>query len=75
MVASEVIAKSYTASGLIPGNTYYFKVEAHNAIGYGQASAPFAIIAATIPSIPNSPVTAFVGENVEISWDAPFNGG
>lgn len=75
IIASEVNAKTYTVSGLVYGNTYQFKVEAHNAIGYGAASTPFAIIAATNPSTPDAPVTVVDGENVKISWELPFNGG
>jgi hypothetical protein len=70
-----VISQSYTATDLIPGNTYWFKVEAHNAIGYGLASSAFEIIAATIPDAPEPPVTSFNGDSVTITWTVPFNGG
>jgi hypothetical protein len=70
-----VISQSYTATDLIPGNTYRFKIEAHNAIGYGSVSAAFAIIAATKPDTPQPPVTSFDGESVTIDWEVPFNGG
>lgn len=55
---ASVTTKSYTITGLTPGNTYNIKVEAHNAIGFSVASQPFAIIAATSPSTPNAPTTA-----------------
>lgn len=57
------------------GNTYRFKVEAHNAIGYGAASTALAIIAATNPDTPDAPTTAVDGDNILISWTLPFNGG
>ena len=60
---------------MIAGNTYKFKVEAHNAIGYGTASTTFAIIAATIPDVPQPPLSTFNGESVTLSWIVPFNGG
>jgi hypothetical protein len=62
-------------TGLTPGATYRFKVEAHNAIGYGPASTAFAIIASTNPDTPAAPTTTVSGDNVLISWTLPFNGG
>ena len=62
-------------TGLVPGNTYSFKIEAHNAIGYGAASSSFAIIAATNPDTPSAPTTQVDGDNILISWVLPFNGG
>jgi len=55
------VTQTYTATGLIPGNTYMFIVESHNAMGYGTPSNPFAIIAATVPDTPLPPVTVFSG--------------
>jgi hypothetical protein len=75
IVATGVATQSYTATGLIPGNTYMFKIEAHNVMGYGPASAAFGIMAATIPDTPQPPVTALNGNFVVINWIAPFNGG
>lgn len=75
MVATEVAEQQFTISDLTPGATYRFKVAAHNAIGYGSYSAEFVIIAATNPDQPTPPVTSFDGENVVITWQAPFNGG
>ena len=57
VLSSQVVAKTYTATGLIAGNIYYFKVEAHNSIGYGPASAVFGIMAATTPTQPSAPTT------------------
>lgn len=75
IVASEVATQSYTATDLIPGNTYRFRVEAHNAMGYGTASAAFAVIAATSPDAPSAPTTSFDGSFVKIAWSLPYNGG
>lgn len=75
VVADTVNAKSYTVTDLTPGGTYRFKVEAHNAIGYGTPSAAFAVIASTNPDTPAAPSTVIDGDNVVISWDLSFNGG
>ena len=49
---SGLTSTSYTVTGLIPGNSYRFIVEAHNMFGYGPASNSITIIAATNPETP-----------------------
>ena len=75
VIEPAVLAKTYTATGLTAGQTYQFKVQAHNAIGYGDASTAFSIIAATNPNTPDAPTTAVNGENIQITWTLPYNGG
>jgi len=55
--ASEITTTSYTATGLMPGLTYRFKVESRNSYGYSVLSDEISILCATIPSIPATPVT------------------
>jgi hypothetical protein len=74
-VAAAVYTQEFTISGLLAGKTYRFKIQAHNAIGFSADSLPLAIIAATIPDVPASPTTAVSGDNILITWDAPYNGG
>ena len=64
-----------TALPLIEGNTYKFKVEARNAVGYSSYSDQIAILAAEIPGTPAAPTTTSVGPNILISWSAPDDGG
>ena len=40
-----------------PSKLYYFKVTARNSQGYGTDSSSVAILAATIPSTPQAPIT------------------
>src|SRR5262249_9622983 len=47
-------------SGLQPGQTYYYKVTAFNAIG---ETMPSAEVNVTIPSSPNGPYAAYIGWN------------
>ena len=75
MIASQVVEKSYTVTGLTGGNIYRFKIEAHNAIGYGPLSAAFGIMAAAVPGTPSPPRTVASGTSVVISWDLPYEGG
>lgn len=74
-MAPQVSGLSYTATGLIPGNTYMFYVQARNAIGLSTNSQQIAIIAATNPETPPAPVTSINGTNVLIRWTVPNTGG
>lgn len=64
-----------TALSLTEGNTYSFKVEARNEVGYSEYSEVISILAGQIPETPNAPTTTSVGSNTLISWDAPDDGG
>jgi titin len=70
-----VYEQTYTVTGLVGGTIYRFKIEAHNAMGYGAKSAAFGIMAAAVPGTPSPPTTTTVGTNVEISWSLPYEGG
>jgi len=63
---------SYTASGLSPNTTYYFKVSASNHLGESSQSSP---VSATITlSIPNAPMNvsadASSAYSITVSWSA-----
>jgi hypothetical protein len=47
---------SYTATGLIKGTFYQFKVQAHNSIGFGEESVAFMAVAANKPNQPTAPL-------------------
>jgi hypothetical protein len=64
-----------TQVSLIAGETYKFKIEARNEVGYSSPSQEIAILAATYPDPPMAPTTSVNGEDVIISWIAPYNGG
>ena len=76
---------TYTANDLAQGQTYYFKVEALNAIGYSFFSNTVEILAAQPPAQPDAPVTSWQQDNgspndanestIQIAWTAPDNGG
>ena len=51
-VATGITTTSYTQTGLTPGNTYVFKVQASNSVGLSVSSSAFSIIAATVPDAP-----------------------
>jgi len=60
---------------IISGQTYKFKVEARNEVGYSPESAELSILAATIPVTPEAPLTYISGEFVAVKWVPPYNGG
>ncbi len=61
------------------GKTYYFKVYAHNALGYGPASTVSATIPATIPSAPTNCAAVQLGGNgsktMRVTWGPPSSDG
>jgi hypothetical protein len=60
-----VTVKEYTTSvSLIAGETYKFKVEARNEVGYSSFSSEIAILAATYPDPPLAPSTTINGDTV-----------
>ena len=77
--SSNVVVKTETVTGLTPGLTYRFKVEARNIISYSEFSSHVDILAAQIPDAPTD--LADVPEitdadEIGLSWVAPlFDGG
>lgn len=55
VVTSTGGATSQTVSGLSKGNYYQFKVQAHNTIGFSEASVAHLTIAADVPLEPDTP--------------------
>ena len=75
-VATGVTLTSYIKTGLSSGVSYRFRVRARNLKDLGTYSAPFTIVAATVPSQPSPPVTTNDGETgIIITWSAPTDSG
>jgi len=64
---------SHTVSGpaITPGTSYQFRVSAHNAHGWGAASAAATVVAAATPDAPDAPVTSIENIYVKIAWAEP----
>lgn len=75
VIASGVATSQYTATVLVAGNSYSFKVEARNSFGYSALSSAVTILCATIPSTPVAPTVSVSGSNVVITWTAPSSNG
>ena len=71
MIASGIIVKSYTVTGLITGKTYRFRIEARNSIGYSNHSNVVQAIAAVAPSAPAAPSTIRDINDIYIDWSSP----
>lgn len=74
-LANEHTEKVYTASGLSPGLTYSFKVEARNEFGFSEYSDTVQILCAMHPETPDAPSTTVVGDSVVFEWAAPADNG
>jgi hypothetical protein len=67
---------SYTASGLAPGQSYSFEVQAQSPSGFGaSASVATSTLPAGAPSAPNNLVATAGKTSVGLSWSAPANDG
>ena len=65
-----------TVTGLTNAHSYYFTVEAVNAIGSSPASnEAFAVPAATVPSAPTNVVAVGGDVSATVTWTAPSNQG
>jgi hypothetical protein len=74
-LATSVVNKEYTATGLNYGTTYKFKVETRNEFGYSVHSEEVSILCAMHPEKPASPTTTVVTDYVIFNWDAPVDNG
>jgi hypothetical protein len=62
ILASNLVEKSYTVTGLTYGQTYKFKVEAQNGLGYSEYSEEAEILCATHPEKPDAPTTTVIND-------------
>jgi hypothetical protein len=75
VLATGVVPKTYTATGLTYGLSYRFKVEARNDFGYSELSEEVLILCATHPEKPSTPTTEVVNNFVIFDWEAPIDNG
>jgi parallel beta-helix repeat protein len=67
---------TYTDTGLVNGQTYYYRVSAVNAIGEGPKSNEANATPATLPTQPLNLTATAGNQQVTLAWDPPgFNGG
>ena len=71
---SGVTTKAYTLSPATSGETYSFRVQARNSVGYSDDSNTLEIIAATEPGAPTNLVQVYsliTTDQVSFNWSAP----
>jgi hypothetical protein len=73
--SSLVTGTTYDATGLTNGTTYYFTVEAVNAVGNSAASNEASATPATVPGAPTGLSAARGNGQVSLSWTAPASNG
>ncbi len=66
---------SMTKTGLQNGTEYTYTVKAHNAAGWGNASAGTKATPRTVPNVPGAPSVSPGNGQVAISWAAPAANG
>jgi len=69
---------SYTATGMVAGKTYVFKVNARNQVGYGADSAEVAILCVGVPDAPSLDLddTLTTETKIVLNWaDGASSGG
>ncbi len=72
----DISRTSYTVEDLDPYTTYTFRVAAHNAAGWGPASAEVAVTTRRAePGQPRSLAAAATHDRVTLTWQAPTAGG
>ncbi len=67
--------RSYTTTGLTNGTRYYFRIAAHNAVGWSPARTIVNAVPRTVPSAPQSPVAIPGSGTVQLTWLAPASKG
>ena len=75
ILETSVIGQAYTAVSLTSGQSYKFKVQARNSVGYSEFSNEITVLAAQIPNTPNAPTTTFLTTSVQIEWTTPVFSG
>ena len=64
-----------TIYGLTNGTRYYFRVITQSNVGNSETSSILNAIPFTVPSVPTNLIATASNGLVDLSWDAPFNGG
>jgi titin len=67
--------RRYTATGLINGTRYFFRVAAHNAAGWGPSSTVVKAVPRKVATAPRSPVATPGNGSVKLTWLTPSSNG
>ncbi len=67
--------RRYRATGLTNGTRYYFRVAAHNAVGWSTPSKVLSAVPRTVPTAPRSPTATPGNTTVKLTWTRPSSNG
>jgi subtilisin family serine protease len=67
--------RTYTATGLVNGTTYQFRIAAINAAGTGPYSTTVTAKPRTVPTAPRNPAATPGNARVSLSWSSPSSTG
>jgi len=69
------VTNKYNDTGLINGQTYYYRLSAVNFVGEGDTSSPVSEVPSTIPGTPENLRVMELDRALNLSWDPPFDDG
>jgi chitodextrinase len=75
VISSGFTAAAFTATGLVAGTTYEFKVESRNSYSYSPLSESITLLCAFKPEAPLTVSTANENELVKLEWSEPVTNG
>lgn len=70
-----ILTRGFTFPSAVSGTTYSFKVQARTLGGYSDFSDPVSVLAASVPSKPDAPVTVWSADQITLIWTAPSSNG
>jgi predicted phage tail protein len=68
-------SRAWTNTGLVNGHRYYYRVRAHNVVGWSLPSTTVTAVPRTVPSAPQSPAAAPGNTSVQVTWTKPASNG
>jgi hypothetical protein len=61
--------------GLVNGTRYYYRLRAHNAVGWSAASTVVSSVPRAVPTAPQSPSATWGDHTATVAWSAPASDG
>jgi len=75
VLASNLVQRTFTATGLVYGSMYRFRVRARNAFGLSSYSQELELLFASYPSKVDAPTTTVITNYAIFNWNAPADNG
>jgi hypothetical protein len=75
VLETNIIASTYVVTGLTPGVTYQFSVQARNAFGLSDDSEILTILSGYVSATPIAPTSSVAADQVILNWTEPYDNG